>query len=97
MSTFSRKETFCFYLYSTLISAQIAHIRRVQVSPWAAQSQAMLTESYIEALLVDPEAADAVWEAWDAGLIPDELAAVAWWFVVVSSNGCKLVPNEQPD
>jgi len=25
----------------------------------------MLTEIYIEALLVNEEAADAVWEAWD--------------------------------
>ena len=27
----------------------------------------MLTELYIEALLVDEELADLVWEAWDAG------------------------------
>jgi len=27
----------------------------------------MLTEIYIEALLVDEELADQVWEAWDAG------------------------------
>ncbi len=27
----------------------------------------MLTEIYIEALLVDEEAADHVWEAWDKG------------------------------
>ncbi len=38
----------------------------------------MLTELYIEALLVDEELADLVWEAWDAGLIPNELAALAW-------------------
>lgn len=28
---------------------------------------AMLTEMYIEALLVDEELADQVWEAWDKG------------------------------
>ncbi len=39
----------------------------------------MLTELYIEALLVDEELADLVWEAWDVGLIPDDLAAIAWW------------------
>lgn len=39
----------------------------------------MLTETYIEALLVDEEMADQVWEAWDAGLISDELAAITWW------------------
>ena len=42
----------------------------------------MLTEIYIEALLVNPEVADAVWEAWDGGLILDEQAALAWWVVV---------------
>jgi hypothetical protein len=35
----------------------------------------MLTELYIDALLVDEELADLVWEAWDAGIIPDEVAA----------------------
>ena len=39
----------------------------------------MLTELYIEALLVDEELADLVWELWDGGLITDELAAIAWW------------------
>ncbi len=38
----------------------------------------MLTEVYIEALLVDEVLADLVWEAWDAGLIPDDAAALAW-------------------
>ena len=42
----------------------------------------MLTEAYIEALLVDEAAADLVWEAWDAGSIDDELAAIAWWLVL---------------
>jgi len=31
----------------------------------------MLTEAYIEALLVDEELADMVWELWNAGLIDD--------------------------
>ena len=39
----------------------------------------MLTELYIEALLVDEELADLLWVAWDAGLIPDEVAAIAWF------------------
>ena len=38
----------------------------------------MLTEIYIQALLVDEELADHVWELWDAGVIDDELVAVAW-------------------
>ena len=37
--------------------------------------------SIIEALLVDEELADAVWELSDAGIIPDDLAAIAWWLV----------------
>ena len=38
----------------------------------------MLTEAYIEALLVDEELADQVWEAWDAGEIDDSDAFWAW-------------------
>ncbi len=38
----------------------------------------MLTESYIEALLVDEELADQV---WDAREIDDLTACVAWWSV----------------
>ena len=41
----------------------------------------MLTEIYIEALLVDEDLADQVWELWNAGLIPDDLAAMAWRIV----------------
>ena len=45
----------------------------------------MLTEIYIEALLVDEELADQVWEAWDAGEIDDELAFLAWLIVAAPS------------
>ena len=41
----------------------------------------MLTELYIEALLVDEDLADQVWELWNAGLITDDLAAMAWWIM----------------
>jgi len=41
----------------------------------------MLTELYISALLVDEELADIVWKAWDVGMIPDEIAALAWWCI----------------
>ena len=44
----------------------------------------MLTEIYIEALLVDEELADQVWEAWDAGEIDDDVATCAWWLIVES-------------
>ncbi len=38
----------------------------------------MFTEAYIEALLVDKDLADQVWYMWDADVIDDELAAIAW-------------------
>ena len=38
----------------------------------------MLTEIYIEALLVDENLADKVWELWDSGLVDGELAELAW-------------------
>ncbi len=38
----------------------------------------MITKIYIEALLVDEELADQVWQAWDAGEISDDIAAWAW-------------------
>ena len=45
----------------------------------------MHTEIYIEALLVDEELADQVWEAWDAGEIDDQDACFAW-SVIASEN-----------
>ena len=41
----------------------------------------MLTEIYIEALLVDEELADEVWEAWDEGEIDDGIACTAWMMI----------------
>lgn len=38
----------------------------------------MLIEAYIEALLVDEDLADQVWEAWDKGEIDDEIVWMAW-------------------
>ncbi len=38
----------------------------------------MLTRIYVEALLVDEELADQVWQLWNIGMIPDDLAALAW-------------------
>ncbi len=43
----------------------------------------MLTEIYIEALLVDKELADQV---WDAGEIDDFIALRVWWWIVVSGT-----------
>ncbi len=45
----------------------------------------MLTEIYIEALLVDEELADQVWEAWDAGEIDDVCAWLAWFLMICAT------------
>ncbi len=42
----------------------------------------MLTDIYIEALLVDEKLADQVWEGWDAGEISTYWAAWMWWSIV---------------
>ncbi len=41
----------------------------------------MLTEIYIEALLVDEKLADQVWEAWEAGKLTDCAACIAWLLI----------------
>ncbi len=38
----------------------------------------MHTDIYIEALLVDEDLADCVYDLWDAGAIDDETVVVAW-------------------
>ena len=55
----------------------------------------MLTEIYIEALLVDEELADQVWEAWDEAEI-DDLGACLIWSIVglracISRTDCQHV------
>ncbi len=45
----------------------------------------MLTEIYIEALLVNEELADQVWEAWDAGETDGLTAYWAWRILVAQS------------
>ena len=47
----------------------------------------MLTEINIEALLVDQELADQVWEAWDAGEIDNLTAYFVWWQIVIIRAG----------
>jgi hypothetical protein len=39
--------------------------------------QGMLAELYLDAVLADEKAADAVWALWDAGVIDDDQAALA--------------------
>ena len=54
---------------------------------FAGHRQTMLTEIYIEALLVDEGLGDEVWEAWDKGEIDDETAILAWWSILGYENG----------
>ncbi len=42
----------------------------------------MLTEIYIEALLINEDLADQVWEAWDKGEMDDQAAWLGWWLIV---------------
>ena len=46
----------------------------------------MLVELYIEALLVDEDLADQVWELWNAGIVNDDLALCLWAAIVVSGS-----------
>ena len=41
----------------------------------------MLTEIYIEALLVDENLADQAWEAWDRGETDDQTACIGWMLI----------------
>ncbi len=44
----------------------------------------MLTEIYIEVLLVDEELADQIWESWDKGEVDALIAWFAWWNIAAS-------------
>jgi hypothetical protein len=41
----------------------------------------MLTRLYVEALLSDEDVADQVWALWDAGVITDDMAGLAWFIL----------------
>jgi len=44
----------------------------------------MITKLYIEALLVNEELADQLWEAWNKGEIDDQVAWLAWWLITLT-------------
>ena len=56
------------------------------MTSFAGHPQAMLTDIYIEALLVDEEQADQVWEAWDEGEIDDRMAWLARWLISLTTR-----------
>ena len=57
---------------------------------WAPQHGPMLTCLYIEALLVDEELADQVWEVWDAGQADDETACIGW-MLIASAKAAEII------
>ena len=50
----------------------------------------MLTEIYIDALLVDEELADQVWEAWDASEAIDQTACIGW-MLIASAKAAEII------
>ena len=53
------------------------------MTSFAGHPQAMLAEICIEALLIDEEMADQVWDAWDSGEIDDQIAWLAWMMIAM--------------
>ncbi len=51
----------------------------------------MLTEIYNEALLVEDELADQVWEAWNAGETDNEAACILWMCIGFIRNRSPFV------
>ena len=60
------------YFYKNSLNIAVAHESKL------GDIVNVLTEIYIEALLVDEGRADRVWEAWDTGAIDDVVAFWAW-------------------
>ncbi len=55
----------------------------------------MLTEIYIEALLVDKEMADQVWVARDRGEIDDQFAWLAWMLISFNNSNQSMEVRRQ--
>ncbi len=55
----------------------------------------MSTEIYIEALLVDEELAEQVWEAWDKGEIGDATAYFAWTLISLNNSDQSMEVRQQ--
>ena len=66
-----------------------------EMTSFTGHPQTMLTEIYIEALLVDEDLADHVWEDWDKGEIDDGAAYFAWLLVSFSSLGKSIEIKRQ--
>ncbi len=55
------------FLPDTIRISTIRPVSALAVLPACCDGTDVLTEIYMEALLVDEELADQVWEAWDGG------------------------------
>jgi hypothetical protein len=53
---------------------------------WVVHLHFMLTEIFIEALLVDEDAADQFWETWNAHYLNDGAACIAWMLIADRRN-----------
>ena len=51
----------------------------------------MDVQLYVEALLIDPNLADQIWESWNFGVISDDTATWAWWLCIVGS----ILPDDR--
>jgi hypothetical protein len=56
-------------------------------------SAGILTELYIEALLVDEALPGEVWALWDAGVITDDMAAWSWIILARWRTRPKVPPS----
>ena len=56
----------------------------------------MLAEIYMEALLIDEELADEVWEAWDKGEIDDRTAWLAWSSIALHQAAAEYTLRSAP-
>lgn len=54
----------------------------------------MHTEIYIEALLVDAEAADAGWEDWDKGVINTQVAWLTWCVLTIHADSVRYAKRK---
>ena len=63
----------------------------VAQSDQAIQHQIILADLYVLAFKVDMDLADEVWDLWHAGVITDEMAALAWGILTVSYHKQPLV------
>ena len=55
----------------------------------------MLSEIYIEALLVDEELADLAWEPWDAGEIDTFTANFVWMLISFKNSDQSMQVRRQ--